>query len=237
MAEKEYPFSRNKEEMLIRHRGLIEATVRHFSFCGAPEDDLRQEAELAFCNAVDLFDENKKNKFASYVVECMRGRIKNFLTKFLWQRLKVPTNIMAVVQKILHKIGELEKEYGRVPTLSELSDRWGIPINQLEKAFDALANLRPLSLSEEVGEGLYLEDVVAVTNDEVERVDLCFDIEKALEQIPDNYQIILRRLLEGATLTQIAKEQGCSHQNIHRKARQAGRCLAEHLSIYDQVHF
>ena len=237
MAKKEYPFSRDEEEMLQTHRGLIEATVRYFDFSGAPKDDLRQEAKIAFCKAIDRFDENRKIKFSSYAVRSMKGQIRNFLTKFWWQPLKVPSNIMAIVQQILNKLGELEKEYGRVPTLGELSDRWGIPINQFEKAFDALVNLRPLSLSKEVVEGLYLEDVVAVLSDEAEQVDLRFDIEKALEQIPDNYQTILCRLLEGATLTQIANEQGCTHQNIQWQARRAGKLLAEHLSIYDQVDF
>ena len=237
MAKKQYPFSSDKEDMLKVHRGLIESTVKYFSYSGAPEEDLRQEAKISFVQAVDRFDKKKGAKFSTFAVERMRGSIRNYLVKFWWQPLKIPAEIMRIAQKILTMMEQLEREYGRIPTLAELSDRWSIPISQIESAFDALMYLHVASLSEEIGEGTYLEDAIADPCDATKLVDLRLDVNTALGQIADADRDILQQGLDGNTQRGIAARRGCSHQNIQWQAKQVQKRLAGHLPAYGKTTF
>ncbi len=66
------------EQLLSDYAPLIESMVNAF-LCYDLEtdeqDDLRQEASIAFCNAVDAYDPSSKVSFGAFAKVCIRNRL------------------------------------------------------------------------------------------------------------------------------------------------------------------
>ena len=69
------------EAMLGAYSPLIESMVNAF-LCydtqDSEQDDLRQEASIAFCNAVSTFDPTQKVGFGAYAKVCIRNRLISY---------------------------------------------------------------------------------------------------------------------------------------------------------------
>lgn len=69
--------------LLEKNEGLIKKTVRRFKYSlNIEEEDLMQEALLAFCKAVHSFEPGHGIKFSSYACKGMTFQLRRYLQKY-----------------------------------------------------------------------------------------------------------------------------------------------------------
>lgn len=68
------------ERLLNKYNYLIQAKVSKFYVQGMEKEDLKQEASIAFLDAIKVFDSNKNDKFSSFVSLCIERKLISILT-------------------------------------------------------------------------------------------------------------------------------------------------------------
>lgn len=78
-----------KMELIRLYTPLIASSVKKYTVGKESREDLRQEATLAFLEAIDRFNP-ERGKFGAFAGKYIFGRLKNYFTRNL-RRTKLPT--------------------------------------------------------------------------------------------------------------------------------------------------
>lgn len=76
-------------ELAARYSGLADKKVAKYPFLKEEADDARQEALIAWMNAVKSYDAEKGASFRTYVSRCFDNAIKNFMIKSSAKKLQL----------------------------------------------------------------------------------------------------------------------------------------------------
>lgn len=68
------------ERLLNKYNYLIQAKVSKFYVQGMEKEDLKQEASIAFLDAIKVFDSNKNDNFSSFASLCIERKLISILT-------------------------------------------------------------------------------------------------------------------------------------------------------------
>jgi len=112
-------------------------------------DDLVSAGTFGLMFAIDAFDMNRAVKFETYCATRIRGAILDELRSWDW----VPRLARLRAHKLVNATRELKLELGRDPTHDELSDRLGVPAEELERIERDGMVTRVMSLSRQVKGG------------------------------------------------------------------------------------
>ncbi len=127
-AEEEVSLARriHKGDLDARDR-LINANLRfvisvskQYQNLGLSLADLVNEGNLGLIEAAQRFDETRGFKFISYAVWWIRQAIMQALSENA-RIVRLPLNIMSLINKIKKIIAELEQKYEREPTILEIT--------------------------------------------------------------------------------------------------------------------
>ena len=211
------------EQVVLENNGLIWSVVRRYYGRGVEPDDLYQVGCLGFLKAVQGFDFNYGTCFSTYAVPKIAGEIRRFLRDD--GTVKVGRVIREQAQTLYSARERLRHQFGREPTLSELSEATGFmpeEIAQIELATDT-----PESLQQETADGLTLEGTLGTEAPEeglVERIAL----REAIDALPEKERMtILLRYFKGMTQEQTARVLGVSQVQISRLERRGLKRLRE----------
>ena len=211
------------EQVVLENNGLIWSVVRRYYGRGVEPDDLYQLGCLGFLKAVQGFDFDYGTCFSTYAVPKIAGEIRRFLRHDA--TAKVGRVIREQAQTLYSVRERLRHQFGREPTLSELSEATGFmpeEIAQIELATDT-----PESLQQETADGLTLEGTLGTEAPEeglVERIAL----REAIDALPEKERIsILLRYFKGMTQEQTARVLGVSQVQISRLERRGLKRLRE----------
>ena len=211
------------EQVVLKNNGLIWSVVRRYYGRGVEPDDLYQLGCLGFLKAVQGFDFNYGTCFSTYAVPKIAGEIRRFLRDD--GTVKVGRVIREQAQTLYSARERLRHQFGREPTLSELSEATGFmpeEIAQIELATDT-----PESLQQETADGLTLEGTLGTEAPEeglVERIAL----REAIDALPEKERMtILLRYFKGMTQEQTARVLGVSQVQISRLERRGLKRLRE----------
>lgn len=211
------------EQVVLENNGLIWSVVRRYYGRGVEPDDLYQLGCLGFLKAVQGFDFNYGTCFSTYAVPKIAGEIRRFLRDD--GTVKVGRVIREQAQTLYSARERLRHQFGREPTLSELSEATGFmpeEIAQIELATDT-----PESLQQETADGLTLEGTLGTEAPEeglVERIAL----REAIDALPEKERMtILLRYFKGMTQEQTARVLGVSQVQISRLERRGLKRLRE----------
>ena len=211
------------EQVVLENNGLIWSVVRRYYGRGVEPDDLYQLGCLGFLKAVQGFDFDYGTCFSTYAVPKIAGEIRRFLRDD--GTVKVGRVIREQAQTLYSARERLRHQFGREPTLSELSEATGFmpeEIAQIELATDT-----PESLQQETADGLTLEGTLGTEAPEeglVERIAL----REALDALPEKERMtILLRYFKGMTQEQTARVLGVSQVQISRLERRGLKRLRE----------
>ena len=211
------------EQVVLENNGLIWSVVRRYYGRGVEPDDLYQLGCLGFLKAVQGFDFNYGTCFSTYAVPKIAGEIRRFLRDD--GTVKVGRVIREQAQTLYSVRERLRHQFGREPTLSELSEATGFmpeEIAQIELATDT-----PESLQQETADGLTLEGTLGTEAPEeglVERIAL----REAIDALPEKERMtILLRYFKGMTQEQTARVLGVSQVQISRLERRGLKRLRE----------
>lgn len=212
------------ERVLTENVGLIRSVTRRFSGRGVEPDDLYQLGCLGFIKAVKGFDLTYGTQFSTYAVPKIAGEIRRFLRDDA--PVKAERSVRERALAVCAARDALRDTLGHEPTLSELSEATGQPPEEIAELELAIAP--PQSLSQELGDGLTLEQTLAdPASDQDERIAL----RAAIDALPERERMtILLRYFKGLTQERAARVLGVSQVQVSRLERKALERLRGALS-------
>lgn len=213
-----------KEILVTENSGLIWSVARRFLGRGVESDDLYQLGCLGFLKAVDGFDLQYGTQFSTYAVPKIAGEIRRFLRDD--GTVKVSRSIKEQAVQISTTRGKLINLLGREPTIKEISDQTGIPVDEIAMIETAMSSVE--SIHQPSGqEGFTLESILTDTESEdrlIEKVAL----RQAIAQLPEREKtVICLRYFHALTQERVAKIMTVSQVQISRIEKRAIARLRE----------
>ena len=220
--------------LVEEYEGYARWLARRMHRDGEPMEDLVQVAFEALLLSLDRFDVERGCPFVAFASLTISGALKRHYRDFGWL-MRVPRSVHQLAAPSRRITDELTIEFGRVPSLEEVSDRMGIDVEQLIVAQEAARARSTRSLS-----ALYTDDD-GQARDELGfddpgfgRGDEFVDLRAALENLDEEDQVLVREyFFEERTQTELAEQYGVSQMQISRRVRSATRRLASWLAVED----
>ncbi|QER41813.1 sigma-70 family RNA polymerase sigma factor [Thermodesulfobacterium sp. TA1] len=215
-----------KEELVKSNLRLIISIARKYSPKGMFLSDLIQEGNIGLLKAIEKFDYRKGFKFSTYATWWIRQSITRYLAENT-RTIRVPLHIIETIYKISKIISnKFYQEYGRDPTLEELSKETGLSIEKLNYIFKIMK--QPISLETNVGEEEdstlrdFIEDHKAIKPDEIAfNQDLSEKIRELLKGLSPREEKIIRLRFgigerESYTLEEVGNKFGVTKERIRQ---------------------
>lgn len=214
------------EELLLSNNGLIWSIARRYFGRGVDPDDLYQLGCLGFLKAVEGFDLDFGTQFSTYAVPKIAGEIRRFLRDD--GSVKVSRSMKERAMMIRTVRQRLAAQLTREPTLSEVSEACGLPVEDIAAAEAATGATE--SIQRRSGEdGFALEDVLTsgeMEEDLVEKIAL----KEAVAQLSEREQMVIRlRFFHSLTQDKTAKILGVSQVQISRIEKKALQALRNYI--------
>lgn len=124
------PGMRALEKMVKANLRFVVSVAKQYQNQGLSLGDLINEGNLGLIKAAKRFDETRGFKFISYAVWWIRQSILQALAEQS-RIVRLPLNRVGALNKIGKKFSELEQEFEREPTATELADELEMSISEI----------------------------------------------------------------------------------------------------------
>ena len=214
------------ERLVTENTGLIWSIARRYFGRGVEPDDLFQLGCVGFLKAVEGFDTAYGTQFSTYAVPKIAGEIRRFLRDD--GAVKVSRSIKERAAAIKKARERLTGDFGRDPTVSELSEALGLSPEEIAAAETATSATE--SIQRQTGEeGFSLEDVLCTDGME-ERLLERMALQEALARLNDKERLVIQlRYYHSLTQQRVAGLIGVSQVQVSRIERKAVQHLREKL--------
>jgi RNA polymerase sigma-B factor len=223
-----------RERLIVEHLPLVRGLARRYADRGEPLDDLVQVGTIGLIKAIDRFEPERGFKLASFATPTILGEIRRHFRDRSWT-VRVPRGIQEARAQISHAVGVFSAEKGRSPSVREIAEQTGLPLDDFLDALAAGSAQRPAPLA--TGSGDAEEDVgisVGVDEEGYAAAEARATIDAGLAELPARERIILHlRFEEGLTQSQIAERVGISQMHVSRLIRRALETLRENAGDPD----
>ena len=206
------------ERMVEENTGLIWSVARRFFGRGVEPDDLYQLGCVGFLKAMQGFDEQFGTCFSTYAVPKIAGEIRRFLRDD--GAVKVSRSVKeraAAIKKVRER---LTGDFGRDPTVSELSEALGLSPEEIAAAETATSATE--SIQRQTGEeGFSLEDVLCTDGMEEKLLER-MALQEALARLNDKERLVIQlRYYHSLTQQRVAGLIGVSQVQVSRIEKKA----------------
>jgi RNA polymerase sigma-B factor len=214
---------RAREILIARYLPLARNLASRYRGTPEPFDDLVQVAALALVKAVDRWDPDRGLAFSSYAVPTILGELRRYFRDVTWA-VRPPRALQELCLAVELARAELSSANGREPTVADLAERVGRPLEEVLEALYATAGRSAHSLDAPVNKG---EDDTATAVDLIGWDDLGYDqaedratVEHLTSVLDARAREILRlRFAEDLLQSEIAERVGCSQMHVSRILR------------------
>lgn len=234
-----------RDTLLCENTGLIYSIVKRFLNRGTELEDLFQIGCVGMLKAIDKFDMSYGVQFSTYAVPMITGEIRRFLRDD--GIIKVSRNVKENNIKIARVIEDMNKKYGREPTIEEIAEHTGLEKDDILLAIDSRIEVDSIyqTVSRSDGDEMYIVDKLASngmlrgTEGMLKIQDLEKDklinhivLMENLQKLNDRErEIINLRFFKDKTQSEIAKEMGTNQVQISRMEKKAIVKLREYLQL------
>lgn len=206
-----------KELLFNKNTGLIHHVVKRFVGRGGIEpEDLFQIGAMGLIKAIEKFDTDYEVQFSTYAVPLIMGEIRRFLRDD--GLIKVSRSIKENGRKVKWIKEELQQKTGREPTISELSEASGIPVEDIVTALDAAREVESIdkAVYESDGSEMCLLDMLGTDSESDEIIDRLL-LEKLINGLDEREKSLIKlRYFDNKTQVQVAGDLGMSQVQVSR---------------------
>lgn len=214
------------ERLVTENTGLIWSIARRYFGRGVEPDDLFQLGCVGFLKAVEGFDTAYGTQFSTYAVPKIAGEIRRFLRDD--GAVKVSRSVKERAAAIKKARERLTGDFGRDPTISELSEALGLSPEEIAAAETATSATE--SIQRQTGEeGFSLEDVLCTDGMEEKLLER-MALQEALARLNDKERLVIQlRYYHSLTQQRVAGLIGVSQVQVSRIEKRALAALREKL--------
>ena len=206
-----------RELLIEKNLGLVHHIVKRFLGRGVEPEDLFQIGSIGLMKAIDKFDLSYEVKFSTYAVPLVVGEIKRFLRDD--GMVKVSRSLKENAWKAKCAAKQLAQEYGREPTLEEISCATEIAVEDIVTALEANEEVESIykSVYQNDGSEIYLVDQIAQTSNKQEEMLNRMLLEQLLSCLQEEEKVLIQmRYFQEKTQVEVAKRMGISQVHVSR---------------------
>ncbi len=138
-----------KIEFVKANLRLVIFIARRYLNRGLQFMDLIQEGNIGLMKAVDKFEYQRGYKFGTYATWWIRQAMTRAIADQA-RTIRIPVHMIEIINKLNRTSRTLVQENGKEPTLEEIAERMGMPLDKVHKVFKIAQ--RPVSLETPIGE-------------------------------------------------------------------------------------
>ncbi|MUV39727.1 RNA polymerase sigma-F factor [Lentibacillus sp. JNUCC-1] len=218
-----------RDLLVEKNTRLVWSVVQRFINRGYDPDDLFQIGSIGLIKSIDKFDLSYDVRFSTYAVPMIIGEIQRFIRDD--GTLKVSRSLKETSNKVRREKERLTKEFGRSPSVNELADSLGIPVEDIVLAEDAARS--PQSIHETVfendGDPITLLDQIADSDTS------WFDkmsLEETIRTLKERERLIVYlRYYKDQTQSEVADRLGISQVQVSRLEKKILQDLKTRMNL------
>ena len=219
-----------RDAFIEQNLGLVHACAGRFRGRGMEYDDLYSAGCMGLVKACDHFDENRGVCFSTYAVPMITGEIRRFLRDD--GMIKVSRSLKEMAVKVCMTREKLEKDYGREPTLEEVSEEIGATREEIVMAMESASEVESLHKTIYQGDGnaISLMDGIKEEKDASEELLDHMLLNSLLGTLEEKERDLLRlRYFEDLTQVQVAKQLDMTQVQVSRMEKKILGKLRERM--------
>ena len=182
-----------KDMMIESNLRLAISIAKKYSRYGSNLEDLIQESNIGLIKAVEKFDWRKGFKFSTYASWWIKQSVMRNLTNESTQ-LKVPSHTLSNARKVSAIQKEYQESFGCEPTIEEISEILGIPINHVTDAIKSRQSKHTISIDAPVDDDERGRTIgETIEDDRNTSLDAILDNQKVKEAILNSLSSLTKR--------------------------------------------
>ena len=206
-----------KDDLISGNLKLVLSILRKYNNRVENMDDLFQVGCVGLIKAIDNFDLSHGVMFSTYAVPMILGEVKRYLRDN--NSVRIARSIKDIAYKALKKKEELTNEFGREPSVLEISKELGLTEYEVSNAMDSMKDT--ISMFEPIyndgGDTIYLADQLSDTKGSTYSLDSHIELKDAMKKLREKERYILtQRYIIGKTQMELSEEIGISQAQISR---------------------
>ena len=214
---------RASEELVNRYLAFAKSVAIRYRSQSESLDDLVQVASLGLVNAVKRFDPERGVPFIAFASPTITGELKRHF-RDRTSAMRLPRSLYDRIGQIDTVVSDLTSQLNREPSVIEIADEMGCPVEEVVEAFEAGHNRHPVSLDQTPGtsegdqsspaEWLGFED------SDFETAENRIMLRAAMDELSGEEQMVVQlRFREELTQSEIAERIGHSQMHVSRMLR------------------
>jgi RNA polymerase sigma-B factor len=208
-----------RNQLIDEHRWLAVHCAQRFAHKGEPLDDLVQVAMLGVLKAVERFDPDYGVVFSTFAVPTIVGELRRHFRDTTWA-VHVPRRLKDLHHTVNVAVTELGQTLGRSPTVEEIADRAGVPVEEVLETLEAGRSYSRVPLAPPSNDESDDEPNLGEVDRSLEAAEARMTVAGLMDVLPERERRIIElRFMGGMTQSQIAERVGVSQVQVSRLLR------------------